>query len=142
MNYHKRLIELREKAGLSQQDLADRLNVTRQTVSRWENQKTEPPIDTLVYLSELYGVSVDYLLGRTEFPQQSKEAASERPDTTKPRQKPRWRRILLAVCAAGIVAVLLFCIFRPVRAEPDVTPLEDVPGEVVNFTSEIEFPLH
>ena len=55
--------ELRIKSGLSQEELAQRLMVTRQAVSRWENGETVPNTDTLKLLSEVFDVSINTLLG-------------------------------------------------------------------------------
>lgn len=52
----------REKMGLSQSDVATRLNITRQSISKWENGKGYPDLDNLVLLSEVYEVSIDELL--------------------------------------------------------------------------------
>lgn len=54
--------EQRSKLGLTQKDIADRLNVTAQAVSRWENEEVEPSIDTLKRLSCIFKVSLDVLL--------------------------------------------------------------------------------
>lgn len=59
-----RLIELRKAKGLSQSQLADTIHVCRQSVSDWERGASRPTRENLVLLSELYGVSVDYLLER------------------------------------------------------------------------------
>ena len=58
-----RLRELREKKRRSQQQLADWLGLTRSSISNYENNTQTPPADTLVRLADIYGVSVDYLLG-------------------------------------------------------------------------------
>lgn len=55
--------ELRTKNGLSQDELAEKVFVTRQEVSRWENGETTPNIDTLKLLSKLFDVSINTLLG-------------------------------------------------------------------------------
>ena len=55
--------ELRTKSGLSQDELAEKVFVTRQAVSRWENGETTPSIDTLKLLSKLFDVSINTLLG-------------------------------------------------------------------------------
>lgn len=60
------LKELREKNGLSQDELAEKLFVTRQAVSRWENGNTLPNPETLKALSKLYGVTINTLLGSKE----------------------------------------------------------------------------
>ena len=57
------IFELRTKNGLSQDELAEKVFVTRQAVSRWENGETVPSTETLKLLSELFGVSINTLLG-------------------------------------------------------------------------------
>lgn len=58
-----RLVELRRKKGLSQEELADLLGVSRQAVSKWERAEASPDTDNLIYLAKIYGVSLDELLG-------------------------------------------------------------------------------
>lgn len=57
------IIELRTKAGLTQEELAEKVFVTRQAVSRWESGQTTPNIETLKLLSGLFHVSINTLLG-------------------------------------------------------------------------------
>lgn len=57
------ILELRKKKGLSQDELAEKLFVTRQAVSRWENGETVPNTETLKLLSEFFDVSINTLLG-------------------------------------------------------------------------------
>ena len=52
----------RQNAGFSQEQVAEALGVSRQTISNWENEKTYPDIVSVVKMSDLYGVSLDYLL--------------------------------------------------------------------------------
>lgn len=59
---HRRLAELRRRHGYSQEGLAEQLGITRQAVSKWESAQTQPDIQNLVALSELYGVSLDHLI--------------------------------------------------------------------------------
>ena len=61
--FGKRLKELREEQGLSQQKLGDTLFVTRVTISAWETNKQEPNIETLKKLCDIFEVSTDYLTG-------------------------------------------------------------------------------
>ena len=58
-----RINELRIAMGWSQVQLAEKLNVSKQTVSNWENENIQPSIDMLVKLAKLFHVSTDYLLG-------------------------------------------------------------------------------
>lgn len=57
-----RLIKLRKEKGLSQEELADRLGVSRQAVSKWERAAASPDTDNLITLAKLYGISLDELL--------------------------------------------------------------------------------
>lgn len=57
------LLELRMKRGLSQDELAEKIFVTRQAVSRWENGETVPNTETLKMLSQFFDVSINTLLG-------------------------------------------------------------------------------
>ncbi len=59
----ERLAELRNDHGDTQQSLGDRLNVTKFTISNWEQGKSEPSHEFLVKICRLYNVSADYLLG-------------------------------------------------------------------------------
>lgn len=58
-----KLAELRKQKGLSQEELADKLNVSRQTISKWERGEASPDTDNLVELAKLYEISLDKLLG-------------------------------------------------------------------------------
>lgn len=79
MTFNEKLFSLRRKSGFSQEELAEKLNVSRQAVSRWEIGETLPDAKNLLELSDIFGVSIDYLL-RDE--NQADEAASqEKPQT-------------------------------------------------------------
>lgn len=62
----ERLLKLRNEKGMTQEDLAEYLYVSRQSVSKWELNKTLPDVEKLMQLSELYGVSLDYLVKGVE----------------------------------------------------------------------------
>ena len=57
-----KIILLRKKAGWSQEELADQLNVTRQSVSKWEGAQSIPDMDKILMMSKLFGTTTDYLL--------------------------------------------------------------------------------
>ena len=62
MNFAEKLIELRKSRGWSQEELGERLGVTRQTVSKWELGVTTPEMEKLAVMSELFGISADELI--------------------------------------------------------------------------------
>lgn len=64
MGFSENLIGLRKKQGLSQEALGNKLNVTRQTVSKWELAETTPEMSKLVEMSEIFDISVDELIGK------------------------------------------------------------------------------
>ena len=65
MKFNEKLIMLRKKAGLSQEELGYKLNVTRQTVSKWELGQTTPEMDKLIEISKLFNVTVDDLINES-----------------------------------------------------------------------------
>lgn len=62
MIFADKLIQLRKKAGWSQEELAEKMDVTRQSISKWEGAQSLPDIEKIIRLSKLFGVSTDYLL--------------------------------------------------------------------------------
>ena len=64
MEFKDRLKELRAREGLTQKDLGEKLNVTAQAISRWENGEVEPSLTTLAAMGKLFNVTMDSLLGK------------------------------------------------------------------------------
>lgn len=62
MTFGNRLYELRKNSGLSQEELAELLDVSRQSVSKWESDKGYPEMTRLIFLSDYFNVSLDYLM--------------------------------------------------------------------------------
>lgn len=62
MTFQEKLTALRKSRGMSQEQLAEELNVSRQSISRWEQGSAMPDAGNLLQLSKIFGVSVDYLL--------------------------------------------------------------------------------
>lgn len=63
----KRLRELRESNGLTQKQLAEKLNINSVTYLHYEKEQREPPLSLLADIAKFYDVSVDYLLGLTDY---------------------------------------------------------------------------
>ena len=81
-----RLYELRKKNNLSQEELAEKLGVSRQAVSKWERSEASPDTDNLIALAKLYGLSLDELIyGEKECPKEEKnEEKNEEKSEAKP----------------------------------------------------------
>ena len=74
MHLAEKILALRKDRGMSQEDLAASLGVTRQTVSRWEVGSAQPDAENLLQLSLLFDVSADYLLRDSEAPESGMES--------------------------------------------------------------------
>lgn len=61
-DFSRKMLSLRKAQGLSQEELADRIGVSRQAVSKWETGQSVPDVEKVILLSEYFGVTVDYML--------------------------------------------------------------------------------
>lgn len=118
MKLEEKLVSLRKAKGLSQMKLAEKMNVSRQAISRWETGAAIPSSENLKYLSDLYSVSLDYLLSDSaDAPEQNRRISNE-PDGEmvtisdsadggkKGKQKTaKWLAILMVVVALIKVVV-------------------------------------
>lgn len=104
MKLSEKILLLRKRQGLSQEALAEQLHVSRQAVSRWEMGTALPDAANLLQLSDLFGVTADYLL-REEL-----EGAADAPPPQPARSGPkRWVRFLgIGMALAGLAGNLTF----------------------------------
>ena len=113
MTMADKLVELRKKAGWSQEELSEKLDVSRQSISKWEGGLAVPTVDKLLELSRLFGVSTDYLL-RDEL--EALEPAA--PEEPAPRQVSREEAeaflALKQASAKPTALAVTLCILSPV----------------------------
>lgn len=107
MSLAKKMIELRKQNGLSQQDLADRLGVSRQAISRWETGAVQPLADSVKSLAQVFQVSTDYLLNDDLDTPTPPPTAQPAPPQEKPKSARKHRKWLLALAALAAAAVLV-----------------------------------
>ena len=105
MTFSDKLIALRKKAGWSQEELAERLNVSRQSVSKWESAQSMPDIDKILQLSSLFSVTTDCLLKDTQ--DDTQPAAAQTPSPL-----PRIKALTAAYWLV-VVAIFLWYTFGP-----------------------------
>ena len=96
------LIRLRTEHGLTQSKLAEKLNYTDKSVSKWERGEAIPPVDVLKDIADLYGVSLDFLVSNTD------ENALSITPATKKEKTNKLIITLLAVSLVWIIATMLF----------------------------------
>ena len=107
MNFAEKMIELRKQQNLSQQDLADRLGVSRQAISRWETGAVQPLADSVKSLAQVFQVSTDYLLNDDLDTPTPPPTAQPAPPQEKPKSARKHRKWLLALAALAAAAVLV-----------------------------------
>ena len=104
MELYEKLYELRRASGMSQEELAEKLGVSRQAVSKWESGATQPELPKLIELSKIYQVSVDALLSLEHAKEQqdsspaapAAEGAAQDAAERSPAAKPDFRDLLRA----------------------------------------------
>ena len=115
MIFADKLIALRKKAGWSQEELAQQLNVSRQSVSKWEGAQSVPDLDKIVQLSRIFGVSTDYLLKDELEEQEPAPALSEQPQRRRVSMEEASRYLELRRAAAPRLALATFlCVISPI----------------------------
>lgn len=111
MKFNEKLQSIRKNAGMTQTDLAEKLNVSRQAVSRWEMDSAMPDIENLIAMSDLFGVTLDDLLKSDEMsanePEPSVEETESRQEEPVPPKKTG-NRIWWIIWAVAFVAALAF----------------------------------
>lgn len=137
MELKENLAALRKEKGLSQNELAEEMHVSRQTISKWEVGSVQPSADNLIWLSKFYQVSLDELVGiaeKSETPSCAEENPEPenlepaKPEPAKP--SPAFSRktvmiaftIVVAVMIAVNVAVWMF-VYRSLNQKHDNTSI-------------------
>jgi len=141
MTLADKITEERKKAGLSQEELADRLSVSRQAVSKWECGQSCPDLQNIIAMSELFGVSTDYLLKDISIPENK---SAEPGSSLRKLSGEECSRFLSAMrkqsklSAAGV----FLCIFSPVilillvgLAQGEVGGVTEMPAVAVGLTA-------
>ena len=109
-----KIVSLRKKAGWSQEELAEQLGVTRQSVSKWEGAQSVPDMDKVVQMSRLFGVTTDYLL-KDELEEQAAAPAEEESPLRRVTMAQAADYLTRRKAAAPKVAfAVLLCVISPV----------------------------
>lgn len=113
MDIGNKLNRARTKANLTQEQVAEALGVSRQTISNWENEITYPDIKSVVTLSDLYGVSLDYLLKDKEEMSMSNylDFLEESTNTVKSRNKLSLLILVLTYLVIWAISIIVFWFF-------------------------------
>ena len=96
MRLSEKIMDLRKKSGWSQEELADRLGISRQSVSKWETDTAIPDLDKLIKICDIFNISLDELTGR---------------ESTQETQSPQ--TIIVEKSSSLTVSKILGCILMP-----------------------------
>ena len=91
MNFGKKLLDARKKANLSQEEIAEKLNITRQTVSKWESNETVPNINQVKLLAKIYKISLEELLNYNKIDEEIESIIKK--TNTKTQDKINWTKV-------------------------------------------------
>lgn len=99
MNMADRIQYLRKTKGISQEELADKVGVSRQAVSKWESEQSTPELEKVIIMSDYFGVTTDYILKGIE------------PVVDKEQKNREFASKVLYISSIAFIAIGLFCAF-------------------------------
>lgn len=119
MTFGEKILNMRKARGWNQEELADRVGVTRQAVSRWESGSAKPDADKIIVICDLFGVSADYLLrdqysGEGSAVQQEKQPATALAAKAQTMTLKQW-----AACGSTLIGGLVMFILKLVHVFKD-----------------------
>lgn len=140
MKLSERLIGLRKEKNLSQEELAEVLNVSRQAVSRWETGLAAPSLDKLQFLAEFYGITIDELFYSVQERPKAQEQESL-PQTAEGKHRRKW---IWLYAAAVVIVLLVGVLIAAIGHKEDVkepTPIGELEGIVIETDRTQDFEL-
>ena len=145
MSLEEKLVALRKQNGLTQMELAEKLNVSRQAISRWEVGTAVPSVDNLKILGELYGVQVDFLLsdniGNGSDVPSTAPIDSPSQENIKSKKRSKW--LWVCILAGVIIIAALACVkqLNP-QEQQEAIPIgdmnKDAESDYTTFTFSID----
>lgn len=143
MTVDEKLVSLRKEKGLTQLKVAEELGISRQAISRWESGTAVPSIENLRNLSELYDVSIDYLLDNRQ-ERCSAEVIRSLGDPQLSKKNAKIKRVFVPkyFMIVALIFLLVICgiVLNQSNQEHEKLDLNDVPGEAIsNNIQEFDF---
>ena len=139
MELYEKLTQARKAARLTQADVAARLDVSRQAVSRWESGQSKPSTEKLLALAKIYDVSLDWLCSDTDEPYENRETAelmrvaeneqeANQYDTRKTNRSHTKRVVIASVI---VLAALIFACIVIVKARQKGKAIDELPYKTI-----------
>ena len=128
MELKEKLVALRKEKGLTQLAVAEKLDVSRQAISRWESGMALPSTDNLKCLGALYGVPVDYLIN-----EETERSNSESDSKRKIKDQRGYKKLSMGIAAfisVVLIVIVVSCIAMFFwKKETETIPIEDLQTE-------------
>ena len=138
MTLCEKLTQARKAAGLTQADIAARLSVSRQAVSRWESGQSKPSTEKLLELARIYDVSLDWLCsdademeGRDKQPTKKQEATEINEDEQQSTVQNKRRQKKVGIVVAIIIFGMLLLGWLFYQKEKAARPMEDMTSKTI-----------
>lgn len=122
MELKEKLVALRKEKGLTQLVVAEKLDVSRQAISRWELGTALPSTDNLKSLSELYGVPVDYLIN--EETERVNSEGNNKKENEERRDHKRLSRRIVACISVVLIVMVVSCIAIFLKEETEIGDIQ------------------
>jgi len=151
MRLEEKLTHLRKREGLTQQKLADALNVSRQAISKWEVGTAVPSTDNLIHLGRLFGVAVDVLVneqldldGKPDIDIEEPEVPAEPAvaEKKRPVAPSIWKLIVIAVCALLLFTVIGMRLLSDGSEKGNTRSSDSLESEIVDMSSGEYITIH
>ncbi|WP_424685537.1 helix-turn-helix domain-containing protein [Enterococcus sp.] len=120
MEIGKSLQHYRMTNGMTQEQLAQILNVSRQTISKWENDRSFPDIENLIWLCDLYHISLDELVGRKQIVYETKSIRRKNKRKDLMSLFPKYTGIITALAVAILVLISGLGYYQQYREEAEI----------------------
>jgi len=136
MELKEKLVALRKEKGLTQLAVAEKLDVSRQAISRWESGIALPSTDNLRCLSSLYEVPIDYLLKEDS---ERKSNPDNEPAPDKIQRKNKKTVAIIAAALVGVLSIGILCYFLVRNNEKHIDVVDAESDQWNESQAEIEF---
>lgn len=139
MRFGEKLSFLRKQRGMTQIELAEKLDVSRQAVSRWEQGTSKPSTENLVSIGKLFGVPVDNLVNDAiQLQTESAVLAVEAEGNETPEKHNKYHALeVTGIIFFAIVAVVLFVCIGLGKDQQNPAPMDDINRDEVNISEAI-----
>ncbi len=136
--FYKKLRELRKQNNMSQEDLANKLDISRQSVSKWESGISMPDLDNVIKLSEMFDVTLDYLLKDSKSSSDFKYYTVDTKEKEAMSQINTYAMIFITISIAILVTLFIIPIFLP-HTYHDIISGNSYKGFIAYFLVYLEY---